>query len=186
MKKQKQIIYQKKQEEEKLTNGQTSDLRTAYQDGRCVFCGGHECNDENPCKWRKGLLAGKNDEETVNLALMHVQDIMDRIGIPYILLGDVVKGITKNNSLVDVNSIEVGIEQRYLIPEVISSLKTLMGDIKTENGYGYVFDKIPVDIKIIKRRYRFFEHPDVVIYRRQDYRIPNPIDDYLKARWIIR
>ena len=169
-----------------LTSGQSSDLKTAYKDGRCVFCGGHECDDKNPCKWRMGLLAGKNDEESVNLALQHVQDIMDRIGIPYLLLGDVVDGITKRNSLSNVEKVEIGIEQRYLIPEVISSLKTLMGDIKTDYGYGYLFDKIPVEIKIIKRRYKFFEHPDTVIYRRQDYRIPNPVDGYLKARWIIQ
>lgn len=158
----------------------------AYKDGRCVFCGGHECNDKNPCKWRKDLLSGKFDEESVNMALQHVQDLLDRVTVPYVLLGDVVEGIVKKGSLSGVNKVEVGIEERYLIPEIISSIKTLMGDIKTKSGYGYFFDKIPVEIKIIKKRYKFFEHPDTVIFKMQDYRIPNPIDDYLKARWIVK
>ena len=168
-------------------NGEDSNLRTAYKDGRCVFCGGHECDDKNPCKWRKELISsGGITEDALNQALQHVQDLLDRITVPYILLGDAVEGIVKRNSIVGAKKIEVGIEERYLIPEIISSLKTQMGDIKTAYGYGYLFDKIPVEIRIIRRRYKFFENPDTIIYKLQDYRIPNPIDDYLKARWIVR
>jgi len=160
---------------------------TAYKDGRCVFCGGHECNDKNPCKWRKQLIEGGGyTEDMINSALQHVQDLLERVTVPYILLGDVVESIIKRGNLVGVKKIEVGIEERYLIPEIISSIKTQMGNIETESGYGYLFDKIPVEIKIIKRRYAFFEHPDTIIFRLQDYRIPNPIDRYLKARWIVR
>lgn len=129
---------------------------------------------------------GSNDEFALNSALEHVQDLLERTTVPFILLGDVVEGIVKHNSLAGVKKIEIGIEQKYLIPEVLSTIKTLMGDIKTEKGFGYLFDKIPVEIKIIKRKYAFFKNPDMIIYRLQDYRIPNPVDDYLKARWIVR
>lgn len=169
-----------------MTSGESSDLKTAYQDGRCVFCGGHECTTENPCKWRKQILTSGYGEDDLNAALQHVQDMLDRITVPYVILGDAVEGIVKRGNLSGVKKIEVGIEQRYLVPEMISSLKTQMGDIKTDYGYGYMFDGIPVEIKVIKRKYKFFEHPDTVIFRMQDYRIPNPIDDYLKARWIVR
>jgi len=122
----------------------------------------------------------------INQALLHLQDLLDRIGVPYVLLGDVVEGITQNDSIAGIGKIEAGIEEKYLIPEVISSLKTEMGNIQTTEGFGYLFDKIPVEIKIIRRRYKFFENPDTILFRLQYYRIPNPVRDYLKARWIVR
>lgn len=169
------------------TNGEQP-LREAYQDGRCVFCGGHECDTKNPCKWRKQAF-GKNgqfSEDSLNMALRHVQDLLEKITVPYMLLGDVVEGITKRDSLVGSKKIEVGIEEKYLIPEILSSLKTEIGNIETPYGFGYLFDKIPVEIKIIKRKYKFFKYPDLIMYRLQEYRIPNPVNDYLKARWIVR
>ena len=170
-----------------MTNGEPCDLKTAYKDGRCVFCGGHECSDKKPCKWRKEIIGTDGfPEDALNKALQHAQDIFDRIGLPYLLLGDAVEGITRRNSLHGAKKIEIGVEERYLIPEVLSSLKTLMGDIKTSYGFGYQFDRIPVEIKIIKRRYKFFKNPDLIIFKLQEYRIPNPVEDYLKARWIVR
>jgi hypothetical protein len=167
------------------TSGTKVELRDAYQDGRCVFCGGHECNDKNPCKWREEMGDGLGEDSLLK-ALEHVEDIMDRIGIPHMLLGEVAEKVYKDQSLAGIKKIEVGIQEKYLIPEMISSLKTLAGDIKTPYGYGYNFDKIPVEIKIIRRHYHFFEHPELVIYRMQDYWLPNSMDTYLKARWIIR
>lgn len=112
--------------------------------------------------------------------------MFDRITLPYVLLGDAVEAITKRNSLSGVSKIEIGVEEKYPIPEVISSLKTYIGDIRTDYGFGYMFDKIPVEIRVIKRKYKFFRNPDTIIYRLQDYKIPNPVDDYLKARWVVR
>ena len=120
------------------------------------------------------------------MALQYTQDLLERTTVPYILLGDIVEGITQRNSLAGVKKIEVGIEERYLIPEVLSTLKTLAGDIKTKTGFGYMFDRIPVEIKVIKRRYKFFKNPDIIIYKMQEYRIPNPVNDYLKGRWLVR
>jgi len=169
----------------KVTPKPKSELN-AYKDGQCVFCGGHECDNINPCKWRKQIIGDDNyPEELVDKGLHHVQDLLDRTLIPFVLLGEVVYRITNNKSLGGIKEIEVGVFQKDLVRERLSSLKTEVGDITTDYGFGYKFDRIPIKIKIISRDHKFFDNPDKIFYKSGEYSIPNPIGDYLKVRQTI-
>lgn len=157
-------------------------LNSAYKDGRCVFCGGHECNDENPCKWRKSISGDVYPEDLVDQALHNVQDLLERTQIPFVLLGDIVERIVNRKSIGGIEKLEIGVFQKNLTDSTLSSLKSEMGDITTDYGFGYKFDRIPIEIKIVSSDYGFFKNPDVIFYKSGEYRIPNPIEDYLKEK----
>mgnify|MGYP001578123154 CR=1 FL=1 len=54
-------------------------------------------------------------------------------------------------------------------------------------GRTYVFDEpYPVEIKILKRRYKFFDHYDPKWYNWDDYKLANPWAHYWKARFIVQ
>ena len=173
-----------KQQKETQTSMNTEETTlNAYKDGQCVFCGGHDCNEKNPCKWRKQIIGDDTyPEELVDKAVHHVQDLLNRTLIPFVLLGELVERIVHNKSIAGIKEIEVGVFQKDLVRERISSLKTEIGDITTDYGFGYKFDRIPIQIKIISKDYKFFENPDIIFYKSGEYRIPNPIEDYLKVR----
>ena len=167
----------------KVSQKSTNTELNAYKDGQCVFCGGHDCNEKNPCKWRKQIIGDDTyPEELVDKAVHHVQDLLNRTLIPFILLGDLVERIVNNKSIAGIKLIEIGVFQKDLVRERISSLKTEIGDITTDYGFGYKFDRIPIQIKIISKDHKFFENPDIIFYKSGEYRIPNPIEDYLKVR----
>ena len=88
------------------------------------------------------------------------------------------------------DGIDVGIEKRYLTKEVMSTFKTYRPNaIITERGMTYISQyetcDVPIRIKFIGRKYKFFEHPDTAFYLAGNYKIPNPFDNYYKARFII-
>lgn len=170
----------------KVNQTLTNTELNAYKDGQCVFCGGHDCNEKNPCKWRKQIIGDDNyPEELVDKAVHHVQDLLNRTQIPFILLGDLVERIVRGQSIGGIKEIEIGVFQKDLVRERLSSLKTEIGDITTDYGFGYKFDRISIHIKIISRDHKFFENPDIIFYKSGEYRIPNPIEDYLKVRHTI-
>ena len=54
-------------------------------------------------------------------------------------------------------------------------------------GKTYVFNEpYPVEIKILKRRYRFFDHYDPKWYNWDDYKLANPFSSYWRARFIVQ
>lgn len=106
------------------------------------------------------------------------------------MLGDTGKAMFEKRDLSG-SSLEVGIEQRYLTKEVMSTFRTYRPQAEfTESGMTYIseFEKcdVPISIKFIKQNYKFFQHPDTVFYLAGNYKIPNPFEKYLKARWLIR
>ena len=89
------------------------------------------------------------------------------------------------------DGLEVGIETKYLNKTVMTTLRDWRPQAEfTEGGMTYIseFEKcdVPIEIKFIKQNYKFFQHPDTVFYLAGNYKIPNPFEKYLKARWLIR
>ena len=129
-------------------------------------------------------MPGKLSENVLHKALLHVEDLMGRILTPFILLGDTAKGV-KKESLAGLDKIQVGVMEKELIESNLRTLETLVGDIRTDYGFGYVVGGVPVEIHIIKKNIPIFENPDHAFYRAGEYAIPNPIEEYSKARWLI-
>ncbi len=129
-------------------------------------------------------MPGKLSEEVLHKALLHVEDLMGRILTPFILLGDTAKFIT-TDSLFGLEKIQVGVFEKELIESNLRTLETLVGDIRTDYGFGYVVGGVPVEIHIIKKSIPVFENPDHVFYRAGEYAIPNPMNEYKKVGWLI-
>lgn len=126
----------------------------------------------------------------LGVAMRRIYDDMDSALVPGILLGDMVYQIKEwkrdgfsEYALVD--KVEWGLPKRYLTAEVKSLFET-WGYRKVDGGYEYEVQGVPVKLKIIERRYKFFENPDQVFYGVDEFRIPNPYQKYLKSRYIIK
>ena len=121
-----------------------------------------------------------------------LDDIMERTLLVnnFLMLGETGKAMFEKRELSG-DGLEVGIEKRYLTKEVMSTLRTYRPQAEfTEEGMTYIsaYEKcdVPIHIKFIKQKYKFFEHPDTVFYLAGNYKIPNPFEKYLKARWLIK
>ena len=125
----------------------------------------------------------------INAALRDIYDLGERIQLFPLMLGDVAKQIHDNQDImmdVKVNDkIEWGIHEKNMTPEVISLFKT-WNFKPNDRGWEYTFENIPIQIVVIKRKYKFFDNPDQKFYKVDEYKIPNPFESYWKARYLIR
>ena len=137
--------------------------------------------------------------EQLNAAIRAVYDFWEYW--PYMLLGDTAKGAQEGRLYGD--KIEIGIKKLSLTKDVMSALKTHI-EYEMSRGrcdykeisddwikYTWKLNKsdpvsVPVECRIIHRNYQFFKFPDHVVYNYDEFRIPNPINKYLKARYIIQ
>ena len=120
-------------------------------------------------------------------ALRNVDDLFARcvLDTKYFLLGDTAKA-AKENGFLSGPCIEVGIEDRYLTPEVRSTLKQFGHVDNPGDNWEYEVAGVPVKVKVIHNKYDFFKHPDIKYWAYDDYQLPNPFDTYYKSRFLIK
>lgn len=105
--------------------------------------------------------------------------------IPFMLLGDTLTSVREGQVAGD--KIEVGVCKRYLNKASMSLLRKFAEDLVEEpDKMTFMVGRVPVEIKIIKRHYKFFDRPDTVFYKWLSMCIPNPVKGYLKARWLVK
>ena len=124
-----------------------------------------------------------------------IKDIYDRqesCNINFIMLGDFARTVREKRELYDGDKVEFGFYASNLVPE-IKGLFTTWKFEETEYGYKYYFSppikwdvKFPVEIHCFKKRWAFFDNPDVGFFGVDEYRIPNPFEGYWKVRGIIK
>lgn len=130
--------------------------------------------------------------EDLHEALRALWDLMEYyIWFPTL---DTARGI-KDGSLKS-DKITGAIPVRYLTPEAKSAIKAQLDywqDRKISEPYTmddkiikWSYKGVPVELKILKRRYKFFEYLDSVHYNYDDYKLPNPFEKYWKARFIVQ
>ena len=162
---------------------------------------------KNTTGWTEALMAPSNLKpeltlEQLNAALRAIYDLWDLWGRwPFLLLGDTAKG-AKEGKLYG-NKIEIGIKKNELVKPVLDGIKVYIEnemdrgrcDYKEIDNncikFTWKLNKsdpvaVPIELKIIHRHYQFFKFPDTVVYNFDEFRIPNPLSKYLKARYIIR
>lgn len=129
----------------------------------------------------------KFSQEQLDKALLDSFDLMRRILLETtcIVLGETAKCIYENRGL-NCDGIDLGIEKRYLGPEVLSTLKDWATQEITDNGFTYEVEGVPVRVKFIQRKYHFFKYPDMRFYGPETYKIPNPFSAYYKMRHLIK
>lgn len=128
--------------------------------------------------------------EALEKALRDVEDLMDSCVLSpnYILLGDTALAVWEKRGLSG-DGIDVGLPTRYATAETRSTIKTTLANQGVEvgeNGFTYLVDNVPVRVKLIHRKYRFFDHLDGVLYNFGDYQLPNPFELYWKSRFLVQ
>lgn len=133
--------------------------------------------------------------EQLQEALYHLVDILDRCICPFILLQDTAKTIIEFDRIGG-DGIYVGVRVKDYSDSVKSMMRTLSSNIdirlgidgftETDQGLFWTFKGIPINIKLIDRKYSCIETPDQIYYWGEDYRIPNPFSKYWKMRNLIK
>ncbi len=135
------------------------------------------------------------DPNITNDVLLTVQDILDRCQVRFFALKDTAKQIKETNHSIEPDlhlfTIELGIQKKDLgqmiVPNVKEQLKLAHIEPEwTDNYIKFTHKGVPVFIKIIQRKYQWFQNPDKKFYRVVEFNIPNPFDRYWPARFIIK
>lgn len=134
--------------------------------------------------------------DQLNEVLYHLEDILGRALLPFVLLKETARSIIQDNALKG-DSLIVGVKAAELTEDAKSTLRTLASDTydlrmgmdnftETETSISWTHKGIPVEIQIIKRDYNFFRNPDFTFYMGEQYSVPNPFDKYYKGRFLIK
>ncbi len=128
----------------------------------------------------------KYSSEELRAAFRFVYDTIEGMVLQnhYTLLGDAAKAV-RYEDYQPIPKLEVGLQTNRLTPEARQSLIE-WGYTKTDRGYEQMKFNVPIIFREVKRKYRFFQHPDTRFFDVDEYKIPNPFENYWKARFIVQ
>src|SRR3990167_5528108 len=127
--------------------------------------------------------------EQINKALYWVDDLLDRCQIPYVVAGDIARQLYDNDDAgrqLTVDKIEIIVRNGNINPMTTGLLKTFVPWVEFGQKILLEHEGVPIEIKVIKRKYQFIEYPDLRFYMSDEYKIPNQFDRYWKARFILQ
>lgn len=143
-----------------------------------------------------------NAPDDLHAALRDVFDLFESLGgIKCLLLGKTAQSAKKGK--LEGDKITVGIRELELTGKGSTNRKgqiyswianyfrrgyskTMLFEPELEHIISYDFHGIPIEIKVIQRKYNFLKNPEPIIYNYDDYIIPNPLDKYLKTQYIVQ
>lgn len=130
--------------------------------------------------------------EQLEEALYKVEDLFERLQIPMICLGQTAKDIKEGNEglnegLKESDGVYVGFRRIEFNGQKRSTLFSIQPDIKEiKNGFYFEHKGVPINIKMIKRNYKFFKNLDIKFFKITEFFIPNSFESYWRARFIIQ
>ena len=119
-----------------------------------------------------------------NEALRWIGDILTWSQIPYMVLGKTGEQILEDKELE--GKIEIGVLDKNFGETTRRIFKTFLPDVHLGSVINIEKDGVPIEIKIIKKHYKFFQNPDNVFYTADEYNIPNPWHKYWGVRNLIQ
>ena len=115
--------------------------------------------------------------EDLDFALYEMERYFEQVMVPFYLIGESLTTV-KDKGQVDGHKIELLTLERYLTKEVRSFFKgwgfTLNAHPRTVRKIKHNIKGIPVEIKVLKRRPKWLEHPDTTWYKVTQFMTPNP------------
>lgn len=130
--------------------------------------------------------AGVFGHDKIDNALLAVQDSCSRCVMPFMLLEGIAKQMRENVPF-KLKEITLGVKEKDFTKFAKSIFTMLHPEAEVTPDYIFLrVDGVPVIIWIIHRKYKFFERPDFLWYKRTEFLIPNPFDKYWKARFLIK
>ena len=143
------------------------------------------------------LTNGGLSKVILDKALREVYDLFESLSLKPLLLGETAKSVKDRYAMGD--KIIVGIKALELTRNARSIImtrlrkyfergisKTMLFEPDESNLISYDFAGVPIEIKVIQRKYSFFKHPDQIMYNFDEFLLPNPIDRYLRAQYIVK
>ena len=129
-------------------------------------------------------------DDQLSEALFKIEDTFQRMLCPFFLLGETAQSIRDSyvgSEKLTGRKIEIGVQRKYLTKEALITLDSYeTGKEKTGFGFKLLFKDIPIEVRIIERKYSFLKNLDKRFYRTSEYLLPNPFEAYWKVRGIIR
>lgn len=127
----------------------------------------------------------------INAAMRDLYDLTEMASLPYVLLGDAARQLYDgkdgfNNSTLQVDKLEWGMFEKNLTPEVQSLFRAWNFETWEDKGFKYKFENVPVYVRVLTKKWKFFELPDMRFYGPDFFKIPNPFERYWKSRFIIK
>lgn len=124
--------------------------------------------------------------EELNAALLQVADYFERAVCPFLLLDETARSV-KVDSQVKGKRIDIGVKRKHLARSTGGILRMLIKDLdEGEKVWKFKVKDVPVKMKILERESKYTTNPDGVVYRFDDYFVPNPFEGYWKVRGLIR
>lgn len=128
-------------------------------------------------------------------ALFHLEDIMDRALLSQDMIAhkDTAKAMKEVTELYG-DGIDFVVEAKYITDDTVGVLETIRDGERllpadteiTKDGFEYEYNGVPVRVKFLHRRYPWLSNPTEAFYATGNYKVPNPFENYWKARFIIR
>jgi hypothetical protein len=125
------------------------------------------------------------DPAQLQAALFDVQDALERSCIPFLVLREVARSLFFDESLSGDN-IVVCAYDKYFTDSCLSILKMVRPQLtETKHGFEYTVGEVPVEIRIIRKHFKFLDNPDIRIFYTQEFMIPNPFNSYWKTKTFV-
>lgn len=125
--------------------------------------------------------------EQITLALYYLEDTMDRAQLPFFLLEGAARQVKDNIPYLSLTQIDAGVEEKYVQGSGLAMLKIVLPNIYVDqNTISFEYDKVPIVIWIVKKKWKFFQNPDTVFFGICNFKIPNPFERYWKSRFLIK
>ncbi len=143
----------------------------------------------------KGLKSNSSEpwnDYDVILATQNIFDMQASSNTQFIMLGELARSIKERRDTVESAGLEWGLKEKQVTPEIKSLFKT-WGFVEEPYGYSYSFTpptkwdvKIPVKVKVIKKKWKFFDCLDVGFFGADGFNIPNPFNLYWESRGLVK
>jgi len=130
-----------------------------------------------------GMSGERFSRDKLDFALLESFDLMQRVLLDgkYVLCGEAAKCLKENRPL-DCDGLDFVIETRYIIPEVVSTLREWATRDMTEKGFEWSVGGVPCRFKFIANEYEYFKYADHKVYGPESYKIPNQWNKYWEER----
>ncbi len=151
-------------------------------------------------KTKKVILKNKNgmNEDSPKLnqidlekAINHVDDLFDRALCPFMFAGET--GKTMREGQIAGNKIEVVVNSKDFEGRTEELFKTMINEmfpklnIDRQNGFmKWEFEGVPIEVRIAHRKYPCLLNSDMIFYKYDTFKIPNPWAEYWPIRGLIR
>lgn len=127
------------------------------------------------------------EDEEMTQALFEMYDIAQALHLNYFLTFDTAKQV-KDDLFLEGEKLTFGVLEKDWTEYAEGALRTIAArdkkDIIIDDKYVRFLanNGVPIEIKIVKTKYKFLEHLDNSFYKAENFPIPNPWEQYWGKR----